>query len=210
MERQKSGKCLFAGKRILNLLNYGGWKANQEGSEYERNILVVIPGKNRREAVVMADHYDTAYMGDVFDRSLGGNGARLSAAGADDNYSATATLLLAAPVFLKLSKEGRLERDIWLLHLTGEEFPSDCMGARNFCQNVVQRTLKMRGTDDRWKDLSQVEVKGVLVMDMIAHNRDNGRDIFQIAPGKTADSLRLAYQARKACQVWNANVPRLE
>jgi hypothetical protein len=186
---------------------YGGWKANQEGSEYERNILVIIPGKNRREAVVMADHYDTAYMGDVFDPALGGSGARLSAAGADDNYSATAALLGAAPVFLKMSKEGKLKRDIWLLHLTGEEFPADCLGARNFCQNVVQRTLKMRGRDGRLKDLSQVEIKGVLVMDMIAHNRDNARDIFQIAPGKTADSLRLAYQARKSCQAWNANVP---
>jgi hypothetical protein len=157
--------------------------------------------------MVMADHYDTAYMGDVFDSTLGGSGARLSAAGADDNYSATAALLQAAPIFLKMSKEGRLERDIWLLHLTGEEFPSDCLGARNFCQNAVQRTLKMRGTDDRWKDLSAVEIKGVLVMDMIAHNRDNARDIFQIAPGKTGDSLRLAYQARRACRVWNANVP---
>ncbi len=65
----------------------------------------------------------------------------------------------------------------------------------------------MRGTGDRWMDLSQVKIKGVLVMDMIAHNRDNGRDIFQISPGKTADSLRLAHQARKACRVWNANVP---
>jgi hypothetical protein len=186
---------------------YGGWKANQEGTEYERNILVIIPGKNRGEAVVMADHYDTAYMGDVFDPALGGSGARLSAAGADDNYSATGALLVAAPIFLKMSKEGKLERDIWLLHLTGEEFPADCLGARNFCQNIVQRTLKMRGPDDRLKDLSPVEIKGVLVMDMIAHNRDNARDIFQIAPGKTGDSLRLAYQARKACQVWNANVP---
>jgi hypothetical protein len=44
------------------------------------------------------------------------------------------------------------------------------------------------------------------VIDMIAHNRDNARDIFQIAPGKTGDSLRLAHQARKACGVWNANV----
>ena len=44
-------------------------------------------------------------------------------------------------------------------------------------------------------------------MDMIAHNRDHGRDIFQISPGRTADSLRLAYQAHKACEVWNANVP---
>ena len=108
MERRKSGKCLSAGKRILNLVQYGGWKANQEGSEYERNILVIIPGKNRREAVVMADHYDTAYMGDVFDRSLGGSGARLSAAGADDNYSATATLLLAAPIFLRCQKKESL------------------------------------------------------------------------------------------------------
>jgi len=89
----------------FSIYEFGGWKANQDGSEYERNILVVIPGKNRKEAVVMADHYDTAYMGDVFDRSLGGNGARLSAAGADDNYSATAALLLAAPLFLKCQKK---------------------------------------------------------------------------------------------------------
>jgi len=147
-------------------------------------------------------------MGDVFDPALGGSGARLSAAGADDNYSATAALLLAAPIFLKMSREGRLERDIWLLHLTGEEFRADCLGARNFCQNIVQRTLKMRRADDHLRDLSQVEIKGVLVMDMIAHNRDHARDIFQIAPGKTADSLQLAYQARKVCRVWNANVPK--
>jgi len=200
------GEMPFRWETDFEFSQYGGWRANQEGSEYERNILVIVPGKNRREAVVLADHYDTAYMGDVFDRELGGNGARISAAGADDNYSATAALLLAAPVFLKMSKEGRLDRDVWLLHLTGEEFPSDCMGARNFCQNVVQRTLKMRGKGDRWKDLSQVEIKGVLVMDMIAHNRDNGCDIFQISPGKTGDSLRLAHQAHQACQVWNANV----
>jgi hypothetical protein len=184
-----------------------GWKANQDGSEYERNILVVIPGKNPTEAVVMADHYDTAYMGDVFDPSLGGSGARLSAAGADDNYSATAALLRAAPIILQLSKEGKLERDVWLLHLTGEEFPADCMGARNFCQNVVQRTLKIRDMANRHMDLSAIEIKGVLVMDMIGHNCDNARDIFQIAPGKTGDSLRLACQARRACRVWNANVP---
>ena len=49
-----------------------------------------------------------------------------------DNGSATATLLQAAPIFLKLAREGKLERDVWLLHLTGEEFPSDCMGARVF------------------------------------------------------------------------------
>jgi hypothetical protein len=49
---------------------------------------------------------------------------------------------------------------------------------------MVQRTLKMRGADSRLWDLSPVEIKGVLVMDMIAHNRDDARDIFQIAPAK--------------------------
>lgn len=204
----EAGELSFYWETDFEFLNYGGWKANQDGTGYERNILVIIPGKNRKEAVVMADHYDTAYMADVFDKSAGGSGARLSAAGADDNYSATSTLLLAAPVFLRMSKEGKLERDIWLLHLTGEEFPSDCLGARNFCQNVVQRTLKMRKGDNSFRDLSDVSVKGVLVMDMIAHNRDNDRDIFQISPGKSGASLKLAYLAGKACQAWNSNVPK--
>jgi len=39
-----------------------------------------------------------------------------AAAGADDNHSATAALLQAAPIFLKLARQGRLARDIWLLH----------------------------------------------------------------------------------------------
>ena len=78
----------------------------------------------------MADHYDTAYMEDVYEKERGGSGARLSAAGADDNHSATAALMLAAPIFLEMSKAGKLDCDIWLVHLTGEEFPSDCMGAR--------------------------------------------------------------------------------
>jgi hypothetical protein len=42
-------------------------------------------------------------------------------------------------------------------------------------------------------------------MDMIAHNRDSDLDIFQIAPGKTGESLKLAREARLACQIWNAN-----
>ncbi|MCU0723733.1 MAG: hypothetical protein MUC63_08990, partial [Planctomycetes bacterium] len=43
---------------------FGGWRKNQEGRGSERNLLLVVPGKDRREAVVMADHYDTAYMED--------------------------------------------------------------------------------------------------------------------------------------------------
>jgi len=202
-DKAEAGELPFHWKTDFEFNHFGGWKANQEGTEYERNILVIIPGKNRNEAVIMADHYDTAYMEDVYDTSTGGTGARLSAAGADDNHSATSTLLLAAPVFLKMAKEGKLERDIWLLHLTGEEFPSDCMGARNFCQNFIQKTLQVHLDNNSKRDLSHVQITGVFVMDMIAHNRDNARDIFQIAPGKTMESMTLAYQAHLATRAWN-------
>jgi hypothetical protein len=182
---------------------FGGWKRNQEGRPCERNLLVVIPGRNRGEAVVMADHYDTAYMEDVFEVSRGGSGARLAAAGADDNHSATVTLLQAAPLFLRMARDGLLDRDIWLLHLTGEEFPSDCMGARHFCRSLVEGTLNLR-VDGRSLDLSSTRVTAVLVMDMIAHNRDDARDIFQISPGQSRESLRVAEQAHLANMIWNS------
>ena len=184
---------------------FGGWKVNQQGHERERNILVVIPGKNRGEAVVLGDHYDTAFMEDIYEKSRGGSGARLAAPGADDNHSATATLLQAAPIFLELARMGKLERDIWLLHLTGEEFPSDCLGARHFCQALVEGTLKLRLGEDQFVDLSSTRVVGVFVMDMIAHNRDNAQDIFQISPGRSRESLALARQAHVANMIWNAN-----
>jgi hypothetical protein len=201
---------------------FGGWKNDQEGHTYERDLLVIIPGRNRNEAVIMADHYDTAYMEDIYETSRGGSGARIAAAGADDNYSATATLLQAAPIFLQLSKEGRLERDVWLVHLTGEEFPSDCMGARHLAQALVQKTLRLRlsnagtpsrvlcgaGTPSRasggeTQDLSNVRVVGVYVLDMIGHNRENDLDDFQISPGKGRASQRLAWHAHVANLLWN-------
>jgi len=199
------GELPFKWETDFDFTLYGGWKANQDGKEYERNILVVIPGKNRGEAVVMGDHYDTAYMEDYYYKESGGDGSRIGAHGADDNDSATATLLQGAPLFLKLAKEGKLERDVWLIHLTGEEFPSDCMGARVFCQALIEKTLKLHlPSDDRWIDLSATKVVGALVMDMIGHSRDNARNIFQISPGKSEASLQLAYQAHLANEVWNA------
>jgi hypothetical protein len=198
------GELPFQWKTDFDFTKFGGWQLSQDGKEYERNILVVIPGKNRSEAVVMGDHYDTAYMEDVYYDWRGGDGSRIGAHGADDNDSATSTLLQAAAVFLQLAKEGKLERDVWLLHLTGEEFPSDCMGARVFCQALVEKTLKLHLGDERWIDLSQTKVVGVLVMDMIGHSLDKARNIFQISPGKSEASLRLAYQAHLANEVWNA------
>jgi len=185
----------------------GGWKLNQVGETYERDLVIVIPGKNRGRAVIMADHYDTAYMEDVYGHFDKGGGPRIAAAGADDNHSATAAMMLAAPIFLDLAKQGKLESDIWLVHLTGEEFPSDCLGARALCQKLVEGSLRIRLADGRWKSLAKTRVDGVYVMDMIAHNNDREKDVFQIAPGVSRESMLLAEEAHAATEIWNASTP---
>ena len=183
----------------------GGWERNQEGRTYERDLVVVIPGKDHRRAIIMGDHYDTAYMEDVYGYFDKGGGPRISAAGADDNHSATAAMMLAAPIYLDLARQGKLQSDIWLVHLTGEEFPSDCMGARALCQRVVEGNLKVRLADGRWKSLAATRVEGVYVMDMIAHNNDHDKDVFQIAPGVGPQSMQLAETAHEANEIWNAS-----
>jgi hypothetical protein len=208
---QMTGKALagdvpFRWRTDMDYSWMGGWRNNQD-AEAERDLLVVIPGRNRREAVIMADHYDTAYMLDRYDKEFGGCGARMSACGADDNYSATAAMMLAAPILLRLSREGKLGCDVWLVHLTGEEFPADCLGARALTERLVRRTLKLRLPGTRAKDLSGTTVRGVYVSDMIAHNNDRERDIFQISPGNDPGSMWLAYQAHLANEIWNESVP---
>jgi hypothetical protein len=167
--------------------------------------LVVIPGRDRGRAVVMADHYDTAYMEDFYDKKQGGAGARLAAPGANDNCSATATLLLAAPIFLEMSRTNRLDCDIWLLHLTGEEYPAAGLGACQFCRHLVEGSLRLQLPGGRWQDLSATRVQGLFVMDMIAHNTNRARNIFQIAPGASRESFWLAEQAHQAALLWNAS-----
>jgi Peptidase family M28 len=184
----------------------GGWLKNQEAPA-ERDIVVVIPGKDRSRAVILGDHYDTAYMHDRFYKELGGCGARLSACGADDNHSATAAMMLAAPILLDLSKKGKLGCDVWLVHLTGEEFPADCLGARALTQRLVEGTLKLQLPGGKTRDLSAVRVKGLYVSDMIAHNNDHARDIFQMSPGTGRQSFWLADQAHLANEIWNESVP---
>jgi hypothetical protein len=185
----------------------GGWLKNQRHETEERDLIVVIPGRDRSRAVIMADHYDTAYMLDRYDPAYGGTKARVAAAGADDNHSATAALMLGAPVFLEMSKRGELGCDVWLVHLTGEEFPADCLGARHLSQHLVEGRLCMRCRDGSWRDLSAARVQGVYVLDMVAHNNDRERDVFQISPGTGRTSLWLAEQAHRAAEAWNASVP---
>jgi Zn-dependent M28 family amino/carboxypeptidase len=201
-----AGEMPFRWHTDLDYSWMGGWRKSQD-AEAERDLLVVIPGRNRREAVIMADHYDTAYMEDKYEKDRGGNGARMAASGADDNHSATAAMMLAAPIFLEMSRQGELGCDIWLVHLTGEEFPADCLGARALTERLVTRTLKMRLPQGKLKDLSKTMVRGVYVSDMIAHNHDHERDIFQISPGNDLGAMWLAYQAHLANETWNESVP---
>ena len=49
-----------------------------------------------------------------------------------------------------------------------------------------------------------MNVAGVFVLDMIAHNHDHARNIFQISPGFSRESLLLAYQAHLSNMIWNA------
>jgi len=103
-----------------------------------------------------------------------------------------------------MSREGKLGCDIWLIHLTGEEFPSDCLGARHLCQQLVEGTLKLRLAESRERDLSKVQIQGAFVLDMVAHNSNSDRDKFQISPGRGAEAMWLAYQAHIANEIWNA------
>jgi len=180
-----------------------GWAANQSGTARERNIVCVIPGANRGEAVIMGDHYDTAYMEDVYDADAGGDMLRAPAQGADDNHSATTALLHAAEQLLPLAKAGKLKRDVWLVHLTGEEFPADCLGARAIGRELVEGRLGFTAEDGSRRDVSKVRVTGVYVLDMIGHNADRDHNVFQIAPGEGAGSMRLARIAHRANMRWN-------
>ncbi|HYV34132.1 MAG TPA: M20/M25/M40 family metallo-hydrolase, partial [Gemmataceae bacterium] len=204
--RALAGSLPFQWQTDFDFSWMSGWMQNQERPA-ERNLLTVIPGKDRGRAVIMADHYDTAYMADRYEKTLGGRGARLAACGADDNHSATAALMLAAPIFLQMSKQGKLGCDVWLIHLTGEEFPADCLGARHLTQALIEGKLVLHRTDGKKENLSKVRIQGLYVSDMIAHNNDHDRDIFQIAPGTGKASMWLAEQAQVATEIWNESVP---
>ena len=113
----------------------------------------------------------------------------------------------AAPIFCEMSRRGELAFDLWLIHLTGEEFPSDCLGARHLCQSLVEGTLKLRLPDGQTYDLTGVRVEGAFVLDMVAHNNENDPDKFQISPGVGREACRLAYHAHIANELWNASIP---
>ncbi len=149
----------------------------------QENLVAVLRGTRvtGNRPVLLADHIDTALSEDVFQNT----GQRVSAPGADDNAAAVAALLRAAEVLRPLPRQ----HDIWLVHLTGEEFPADDLGARRFVSELLGQ---------------RVDIAAVLLLDMIGHppaTEPSRRRPFQLNPGGLFESgvasLRLAQLARR-------------
>lgn len=142
------------------------WRGIQQS-----NLIAKIPGSappQHNLPVVMADHIDTAFCEEIFKEKR----QRVATTGADDNLIATAALLRAAEIL----KDRKPRHDIWLLHLTGEEFPADDLGARRFIGRMLQQ---------------KQDLKAILILDMIGWR--NGEDkVFQVNAGESPASLAVA------------------
>lgn len=141
------------------------------------NLIAKIPGSDPAALpVLMADHIDTAFCEDTYEAT----GERVSAPGADDNISATATLLRAADIL----REMKPRHEIWFVHLTGEEFPADDLGARHLVGQLLE---------------DKKDITGLVLLDMIGY-REKGDPVFQINPGDSQASMHLAKIAMDAAK----------
>jgi len=126
---------------------------------------------------------DTAFSADIFDKDH----IRVSNPGADDNAAATSTLLKAALVLKNLN----LETDVWFLHLTGEEYPLAGLGCRHIMTNWLSKNIS---------------IKGFVLLDMMSfvwHKKDK---IFQINPGNSEESLKLAKIAWEVSKIYSPSL----
>ena len=140
----------------------------------QSNLIAVIRGSDpdaSQRPLLMADHIDTAFREDEFARSH----QRVSAPGADDNCTAVAALLRAATTLAASAPK----KDIWLVHLTGEEFPGDDLGARRFVEGLLE---------------SKRDIGGLVLLDMVGHHKA-GDGLFQISAGDSPESLKMAQVA---------------
>lgn len=196
----------FPWRTLFSFSKWLGWLEGQSHDQalWPRNLIVPIEGKRSDRVLILADHVDTAYMEDHWNQT----GSRLAAPGADDNASATSALMMAAPALRRLSLEGRLKDSIWLVHLAGEEFPSDCLGARALVSDLLngRRILP---------DRPNPATVRAMVLDMIAHSTTLDRALaqgpvlqpvvhaLQLASGRGEDARRLATLAERVVTQWN-------
>lgn len=145
------------------------WRGIPQG-----NLIAIIKGAEPGPPVVMADHIDAACEEDTFDKTH----QRVTTHGADDNATATAMLLGAAAVL----GDAHPRHDIWLVHLTGEEFPSDDLGARHFLSEMMR---------------AQKDIRAVVITDFIGWHHP-GKPRFQVSPTSVPGSERMAALALDA------------
>jgi hypothetical protein len=160
----------------------------------QASLIVELPGTNpSADPVLMADHIDTAYAEDVYQASQYQTWETV--AGADDNCSASAALLRAGEVL----KDVQHERPIWLVHFTGEEFPSDCLGARALVSSMLT---------------SGQDIAGLVLLDMVGYTGwpvIEGDYLMQLSPGDSTESLAMAAVALDAVyDVTEHLAPQLE
>ena len=151
----------------------------------QSNLIAVIKGKNsspENPKIILADHIDTAVAEDTYDKT----GKRVTVMGASDNVTATATLLRAAEILRNYTPD----TDVLLLHLTGEEFPSDGLGAWHFLSEALQ---------EGDSPVNSLKIKAAIIPDFIGHNHDQ-KYKFQINPTFSGESIRLARLALDAGQ----------
>lgn len=150
----------------------------------QSNLIAILRGRRTTDnrPVLLADHIDTALCDDVFAQT----GERVSTPGANDNASATAALLRAAEVLRPLPRE----HDIWLVHLTGEEFPADDLGARRFVQELLRR---------------RTDISALLLLDMLGKKPAHGRQ-FQLSAGGFFESGAASVRLMQLAQAVTAEV----
>jgi hypothetical protein len=143
---------------------------DDDGIEHA-NLIVRIPGTlppAKNKPIYLFDHYDTAFDELIYER----NGQRVSVPGANDNCTAAATNLRAAQAL----KNGGNAHDVYIVHLTGEEFPKDTLGSRYLASQMMKTGQRMGA---------------YFLNDMIGF-RKPGDLIFQINAGQSARSLEVA------------------
>ena len=147
----------------------------EDGGRPWCNLSVDFAGETTG-VICLVDHYDTAI--DEGSIESGDRGRYLAAPGADDNGTGTAALLEAGRLFAGMFGHGvRPRRTLRLLHLTGEEYPADSLGARRYVERCLRRGERL---------------EGVFVLDMLGHRAGPRPGSFQLSEGESPRSGGLS------------------
>ncbi|CAF1154272.1 unnamed protein product [Didymodactylos carnosus] len=150
----------------------------------QENLIVYLPAsgnscnikiKNQSiEPVIFIDHIDTAFEQDTFENS--NYTKRQTTQGADDNVSGLVALLQSAQILQQTQLTAC--RDIWLVHLTGEEYPAASLGIIYF---LVTSLLKPKQ-----------QIYTAVIVDMISHRVNHSDPIVQVNAADSKQSLLIA------------------